>query len=113
MSQVRSVRVATSPIAVRIADVHGRLVNISATGALMQVNQSLAPQRECPIFLSVDWEPVTFRGRVIRADAVPVHLPGATWRRQEYAIAFAFTAIPPKAQEALKTLCGDAFDKCE
>jgi hypothetical protein len=68
MSQVRSVRVATSPIAVRIADVHGRLVNISATGALMQVNQSLAPQRECPIFLSVDWEPVTLRGRVIRAD---------------------------------------------
>ena len=97
----------------RISDVHGRLVNISATGALVQVSQALTPDRECPMFLNVEWEPIKLRGRVIRSEAVPVHLSGATWRRQEYAVAFAFTEIPVKAKEALKTLCGDSFGKQE
>ena len=113
MGRIRNVRVTTSPIAVRIADVHGRLINISATGALTQVNQALQPERECQMYFSVEWEPVMLRGRVIRSEAVAVHLSGATWQRKEFAVALAFTDIPPKAHEALKALCGDAFDKRE
>ena len=113
MSQLRSVRVATAPIQVRIARVFGRLVNVSATGALVQVQQALGPEREWPMLINVEPEPVDLRVRVIRSDAVSVELPGATWQRQEYAVALVFTELPLKAKEALKQLCGDAFGKQE
>ena len=113
MSQVRSVRVPTLPIAVRVAGVNGRLVNVSATGALVQVEQSLTKDRECPIVLTLETEPIKLRGRVVRSEAVPVHLTGATWQRKEYAVAFVFTEIPRGADDALRMLCGEQFDKRE
>src|ERR1700730_15282465 len=113
MNRPRSVRVATLPIGVRVAGVHGRLVNVSATGALVQVDQALTPERECPMFLTLESEPIRMRCRVIRSEAVSVQLSGATWQRKEYAVAFAFTDVPLNAYDALRTLCGDAFDKRE
>jgi hypothetical protein len=113
MSHFRSVRVTTLPIAVRVAGLNGRLVNLSATGALVQIEESLAKDRECPIYLTLETEPITLRGRVVRSEAVPVHMTGATWERKEYAVAFAFTESPRGADEALRALCGDQFDKRE
>ncbi len=113
MAQLRSVRVATAPIQVRIARVLGRLVDVSATGALVQVQQALGSERDWPMLINVEPEPVELRVRVIRSGAVSVQLLGATWQRQEYAVALVFTELPLKAKEALKKLCGDAFDKQE
>jgi len=91
MPHVRALRVVTLPIAVRVAGMNGRLVNVSASGALVQVEQALTPQRECPMFLTLESEPIRLRGRVVRSQAVAVHLSGATWQRKEYSVAFAFT----------------------
>jgi hypothetical protein len=105
--------VATASIQVRLAGVFGRLVNISSTGALVHVSRALSAGRDWPILLNVEPEPVELRGRVVRSDTVRIELPGATWQRQEYAVAIAFTALPPVAKEALKKLCGEAFSQRE
>ncbi len=113
MAQLRSVRVATAPIQVHIAGAFGRLVDVSATGALVQVSQAVGLEREWPMLINVEPEPVELRVRVIRSNAVSVQLPEATWQRQEYAVALVFTELPLKAKEALKKLCGDALGKHE
>ncbi len=113
MPHLRSVRVTTPPIQVRIGGVFGRLVDVSATGALVQGQQALSSEREWPMLINVEPEPVELRARVVRSTAVSIQLQGATWQRQEYALAVAFTELPPKAKAALKTLCGDAFGEQE
>jgi hypothetical protein len=113
MAQRRSVRVAIYPPQVRIAGSFGRLVDVSETGALVQVQETLTSDRDWRLLISVDPEPVEVGVRVVRTQAVAVQLPEATWRRQEYAIGLAFTEISIKAREALQRLCGDAFGKEE
>src|ERR1035437_1852222 len=88
LARLRSLRVATTALPVYIGGIVGRLVNISATGALVQL-------------------PV----RVVRSHAASVSLPFATWDHQEYAVALAFIELEPRTEEALKKLCADAFGK--
>lgn len=113
MPQLRSVRVTTDPPQVRVAGFFGRLVDVSATGALVQVQQTPAPDREWRMLINVEPEPVAMRVRVVRSTAVPVRLPGATWQRQEYVVGLAFTDLPRQAMEFLRKLCGEAFTKRE
>lgn len=112
-AQHRSVRVPTPPLHVRIAETPGRLVNVSASGALVYAEQGLRPERESPMHIDVEPEPVEVRARVTRSHAVPIPWPDSSWQHQEYAVAVAFTELPPKAMEALKTLCGDTFSRLE
>ena len=109
----RPVRVQVDPPQVRIAGVIGRLLEVSATGALVQVLQPLPSEREWRMLLNVEPEPVELGVRVVRSTVVPVHLRDATWGRQECAVALAFTDLPPKAKEAIERLCGEAFSKSE
>jgi CheY-like chemotaxis protein len=111
--QVRSVRVATAPLQVHIAGTSGRLVNVSASGALVRVQQGLMFDRDRPMRIDVDPEPVEVLVRVVRTHAVSVPLPEVSSQHQEYAVALAFTQIPPPAKKALKTLCGDKFSQQE
>jgi hypothetical protein len=104
---------APASVQVRFAGAFGRLLNISATGALVQVTHAPSPERDWPILLNVEPVPVVLQGRVVRATKVKVELPRATWQRQEYAIGVRFTALPPPAEEAIKRLCGDAFSQIE
>ncbi len=104
---------APASVQVRFAGAYGRLLNISATGALVQVTHAPSPERDWPILLNVEPAPVELRGRVVRSTTVKVELPSATWHRQEYAVAVRFTALPPSAEEAIKRLCGDAFSRDE
>ena len=113
MAQTRSVRVAADPPLVRIAGSLGRLVDVSETGALVQVQQTITADREWRMLISLDPEPVELGVRVVRSEAVSVQLPDATWQRQEYAIGLAFTELPLKAKEAIQRLCGEAFGKEE
>ena len=109
MPRPRSVRVTTVPYPVRIARASGRLVNVSATGALVHLNRKLATEAQWPVHVTLDPGPVELEARVVRCEPVSVDLPGATWLREEYAIGLAFTSLTPIATHALQLLCGDAF----
>ena len=109
----RPVRVAVDPPQVRIAGVIGRLLEVSASGALVQVLEPLPAEREWRMFIHVEPEPVEVSVRVVRSTMVPVHLRDATWGRQECAVALAFIELPPKAKAAVERLCGEAFGRSE
>jgi two-component system, cell cycle response regulator CpdR len=112
-TQPRSARVATAPLQVQIAGTAGRLVNVSSSGALVRVRQGLTLDHDSPMQIDVDPEPVELRARVVRSHAVSVPVPESAWQHQEYAVALAFTDIPPTAKKALKSLCGDRFGQQE
>lgn len=112
-AQRRPVRVATPPVLVRIAGTQGRLVNVSATGALVQIQRDLERHRVWPLMIEAEPEPVELHVRVIRSRAVSIELPDATWRRQEFAVALAFTVLHDRGRELLAKLCGHAFTEFE
>ena len=122
MNALRNVRVHTAPIEVGIAGDFGRLMNISATGALVHVRQTLAheclPRRNTsltgPMVIHVKPDPVDLRVRVVRSTAVSVQLPEATvMKSEECDVALAFTDLLPAAQMEVKRLCGQAFEQQE
>jgi hypothetical protein len=112
-AQRRSVRVATPPIQVRIAGTHGKLLNVSATGALVQIQRELEPNRVWSVLIGVDPEPVELHARVVRSRMVSIQLPHATWRRQEFAVALAFTVLHDRGRALLEQLCGSRFKQFE
>jgi CheY-like chemotaxis protein len=109
----RSPRVATAPLQVSIGGAIGLLVNISETGALVRMPESLAPDGEWPTLIEREPGPIEARARVVRSHALSISLTGTTRRDPEYAVALAFTELSPGAKAALKTLCGEAFRKHE
>ena len=111
--RLRNVRVNTPPIQVRVGGVFGQLINISATGALVKVPQALWPDREVPVFIDLPAERLQLRGRVSRYDPFSSSALRPAWLGSEYVLGITFTDLPPKAQEALKALCGDVFFKQE
>ena len=113
MSQTRCVRVDTPPLPVRIARASGRLVNVSASGALVMLNRALRTGSELSVHVTMDPAPIELQARVVRSDAVSVQLDGATWNRQEHEVALAFTNLTTLAREALQKLCGERFDSRE
>lgn len=112
-AQPRSVRVATAPLHVSIAGTPGRLVNVSASGALVRAQQGLTPDSDRPMQIDVDPEPIEVRVHVVRSHAVSIPLPASVSQHQEYAVALAFTEIPPAAKRVLNTLCGDRVSRQE
>lgn len=108
MTRFRAVRVATAPIELRFAGVFGRLVNISASGALVRIDQSLSLGCEWPLRLNLESGAVELRARVVRSKPVPVQLAGAAWQREEYVLAVKFTDLPPQGKEAIAELCRSA-----
>jgi len=113
MPQTRCVRVDTPPLPVRIARASGRLINVSASGALVMLNRALRSGAELSVHLTLDPAPVELQARVVRSDAVPVQIDGAIWARQEHEVALTFTDIPAITRQALQQLCGEAFDARE
>lgn len=113
LARPRSLRVPTVSLPIRVGGIIGRLVNVSATGALVQLPHTLPSDRELPMRIEMEPQPVEVLVRVVRSHAVSVSLPFATWQHQEYAVALAFAELEPGAEEALKQLCADAFGKQE
>ena len=101
LARPRSIRSATTALPVRIGGTIGRLVNLSATGALVQLPHSLPSDREWLMRIEIQPQPVELLVRVVRSHAVSVSLPGATWQHQEYAVALAFTELERGTEEAL------------
>ena len=109
----RSARVATAPLQVHIAGSPGRLVNVSASGALVRVQQRPSLDGDQPMQIDVDPEPVEVRVRVVRSHGVSVPLPESAWQHQDYAVAVAFEELTPTAKRALEKLCGERFSQQE
>ena len=75
----------------------GRLLNISATGALLRIGAELAIGREYPLILNMPGGPVPLKAQIMRARQT---LVGVT-----------FTELSPKAKHAIIELCGPAFSQ--
>ena len=108
MARSRSLRVATAALPVRVGGVIGRLVNVSTSGALVQLPHALPSDREWPMRIETEPQPVDLLVRVVRSDAVSVCLPEAMWQHQEYMVALAFTELEPTTEDALRKLCARA-----
>jgi len=98
-------------VPLRIAAATGRLVNISATGALIRATEPLTRNFEYPIYLDLPADRVHLTGRVVRssAGAGEDQLPAA----EDYLVAVRFTVVPPTARAAVARLCGEAFTRWE
>ncbi|PYR78873.1 MAG: hypothetical protein DMF87_12955 [Acidobacteria bacterium] len=106
----RAVRVPVDGVQLRIAAATGRLVNISATGALVRATEPLTPNFEYPIYLDLP-DRVQLTGKVIRSSAAPSEEHILT--REDYLVAVRFTVVPPTARAAVARLCGPAFTQRE
>ena len=101
----RAVRVRPGPLRVRLHRAcEGILVDISETGALVQVPSSQATQKH--VTLQVEWQDavVPLRARVVRSMPQRVHLATATLARAEYQVALEFSDITPAEAAFLKTM---------
>ena len=107
----RAVRVPVDGVSLRIAAASGRLVNISATGALIRASELLAPHFDYPIYLDLPADRIQLTGRVIRSGTAPNETE--LRQREDYLVAVRFTAVPPTARVAVARLCGTAFTQRE
>ena len=93
------------PLRVRLhRTCEGILVDISETGALVQVPSSLAPDK--PVTLSLESSDTLLRlpGRVVRSIPHQLELAAATLARKEYKVAVEFSELPSEQVEALRRL---------
>jgi hypothetical protein len=90
-------RIATPGAPVRILDVEGQVVNVSATGALVHADDALPAGSEWPLMFSAGAEPVTTTARVVRCGALEFGQPMLPAR---YAIGLEFTESPTAMLDA-------------
>jgi c-di-GMP-binding flagellar brake protein YcgR len=105
----RSVRIRLGPLRVRLhRTCEGFLVDISATGALVQLPTAQTP--ECRIKLHLEWnsETLEFIARVVRSTPHRMSTPSATLMRNEYQVAVEFSEIPPASAAILARLLNPA-----
>lgn len=102
---VRSVRVPTPDIEARLGSEFGRLVNVSARGALMRINAPFLLGRQCPLILNLPDSPVALTVRIVRAEKDPADRHGETGYSQ-YLVGVMFTEFSSAAKQAIAKLCG-------
>jgi PilZ domain-containing protein len=103
----RSSRVPTPEIEVRLGSVFGRLVNVSASGALIRTNTPFLLGRSCPLFVNLD-SPVALTVRIVRAErALQEGLDGEAVTK--YFVGVMFSEFSATAKQAVAKLCGAAF----
>jgi hypothetical protein len=111
MHTPRPVRVPTPPIEVKLGIEFGRLLNISATGALLLVGTGLALGREYPLILNMPSGPVPLKAQIMRAK-LTVDDPGAAITSMSHClVGVTFTELSPKAKNTVIGLCGTAFSQ--
>ena len=101
----RAARVRPGPLRVRLhRTCEGILVDISETGALVQVPSSLAADK--PVTLSLESQDMLLRlpGRVVRSIPHQLELASATLARKEYKVAVEFSELASDQVEALRRL---------
>lgn len=82
----------------------GILVDISASGVLVQVPSSISRDRQVTINLEVGDTPLELRGRVVRSIPHKLQMAEATLARTEYQVAVEFSDLPDDQVAALHKL---------
>ena len=101
----RAKRVRPGPLRVRLhRTCEGILVDISESGALVQVPWALSPDRQVVFHLEVGDAPLQLRGRVVRSSPHKLEMAEATLARTEYQVAVQFSDLPPDQAAALQRL---------
>ncbi|MBI3491893.1 MAG: PilZ domain-containing protein [Acidobacteria bacterium] len=113
MRSPRPVRVSAPAIEVWLGAEFGRLVDISATGALVRTTSPLSAGRECPLILNTPREPARLTVRVVWAEPLLPETSEAPLPRKDYLVGVRFTELPPMAKQVVSGLCGPAFSRRE
>lgn len=101
----RAERVRPGPLRIRLhRSCEGILVDISETGALVQVPASMPPDRQVTLSLESDDALLRLPGRVVRSSPQRVQLAAATLARMEYKVAVEFSDLPADQVAALRKL---------
>jgi hypothetical protein len=101
----RAPRVRPGPLRVRLhRTCEGILVDISASGVLVQVPWSMSRDRQVTVNLDVGDTPLQLRGRVVRSMPHKLQMAEATLARTEYHVAVAFSELPDDQVAALQKL---------
>lgn len=101
----RGKRVRPGPLRVRLhRTCEGILVDISESGALVQVPWSLSPDRQVTFNLEIGETPLQLRGRVVRSSPHRLQMAEATLTRTEYQVAVEFSELLPDQVAALQRL---------
>jgi c-di-GMP-binding flagellar brake protein YcgR len=88
----------------------GRLLNISATGALLRIGAGLTMRREYPLILNMPEGPVPLKAQIMRAKPTLGDHQAASSMSQ-CLVGVTFTELPPKAKHTIIELCGTAFSQ--
>ena len=114
MSTIRAARVITPELEVRLGSEFGRLIDISATGALVRTRTSLRLGREYPMRVNSPRGPVSLAARVVRAQPMADGEPeGHGEHANQQLIGVQFTQLPASAKELVRELCGLGFSRTE
>lgn len=101
----RAARVRPGPLRIRLhRTCEGILVDISETGALVQVPSSLAADKSVTLSLETDDALLRLPARVVRSIPHQLELAAATLARKEYKVAVEFSDLPDDQVNALRHL---------
>ena len=101
---MRAARVTTPELEVRVGTEFGRLIDISATGALVRTHAELLMGHEYPLLVNSVQGPVALAARVVRAVRLPHTESQRDWDNQQL-IGMQFTQLSASAKRALQDLC--------
>ena len=106
-------RVAAPALDVRLGPERGRLIDISATGALVRTATPLSAGREYQMILNTPRLPAHVMVRIVWAEPLGEAAPEGTPLPKDYHVGVRFTAVAPLARQAISRLCGPAFGQRE
>jgi len=95
----RFARVATSDIEARLGAELARVVNVSATGALLRTNAPFLVGRSCPLLINAPQAPISLKVKIVRTEP---QLVGVM-----------FTEFTSAAKQGIARLCGSSFNQHE
>lgn len=109
----RSTRVPAPAIEARLGSQIGRLVNVSATGALVRTNAPFLLGRQVPLTLDLVGTPVTLTVRIVRTERARTVDQCGDETHLQYFVGVMFTELRSLGRQAIATLCGAAFSQHE
>lgn len=85
----RPARTPVQGIRAKVGDIECTVANLSSTGAMLRSRIEIPVGREINMLLELP-TPVATRVRVVRCEPIDVALPGAVWRKQDFALGVHF-----------------------
>jgi hypothetical protein len=104
----RFARVPTTEFEARLGSEVGRIVNVSATGALLRINGPFQVGRSCPLFLNLPGAPISLIVRIVRMERLTKE--PSTANAAQHLVGVMFTEFSATAKQAIARLCGAAFN---